>query len=191
MATAPAILAAPPAEARLLTADEFAEMNRLGRSELIRGKVHKLPPPQMQHGWLASEIGWRLGEFVHQHQLGRTFAAETGFLIAQNPDTVRAPDASFIRADRLPETMSGYFPGGPDLAVEVVSPSDTWSELLDKVSDWLAAGTRMVWVVDGERQRALVFRSMNDVHTLTGSQALDGQDVLPGFSLPLSELFAR
>ncbi|HLF96615.1 MAG TPA: Uma2 family endonuclease, partial [Methylococcaceae bacterium] len=118
------------------------------------------------------------------------FAAETGFILARDPDTVRAPDVAFIRQDRLEQTgiPTGYWPGAPDLAVEVISPSDTYTEVEDKVCDWLEAGTRLVIVVNPRKQAVTVYRSAKQVRLLTGDEVLDGADVIPGWALPVSEI---
>jgi Uma2 family endonuclease len=133
-----------------------------------------------------------LGRFVEEHQLGRMFMAETGFLIARDPDTVRAPDIAFIRSDHLPddEPRETYWPGAPDLAVEVVSPGDTVGEVGEKVRDWLDAGSMAVWVVDPRAQTITVYRSPTDIDILTVKDELEGGDVVPGFRCAVAEVFA-
>ncbi len=119
-------------------------------------------------------------------------AAETGFRIGRDPDTVRAPDVAFIRRARVEEAgeAEGFWPGAPDLAVEVVSPGDSFAEVEEKVSDWLAAGCRMVVVVNPRRRTATVYRSRSDVTLLAEDDVLDGGDVVPGWRVPVRELFA-
>ena len=125
------------------TADQLFEAPDLGRCELLRGELVMMSPAGSKHGVIALRIGGLLMDFVEPRGLGVVFGAETGFCIASNPDTVRAPDVAFVRRERigggLPE---GFFPGAPDLAVEVLSPNDRASEVLAKVRDWLAAGRR-------------------------------------------------
>jgi Uma2 family endonuclease len=137
-------------------------------------------------------VGARLALFVEDHRLGKTYAAETGFLLQRAPDTVRAPDASFVTAARLAAinpSADGYFPGPPDLAVEVVSPSDTFSEVEEKVADWLAGGTQVVVVVDPQRTIVAVYRPDGRLLSLGATDVLLFPDLLPGWSLPLAELF--
>jgi Uma2 family endonuclease len=118
-------------------------------------------------------------------------AAETGFQIARDPDTVRAPDVGFVLSEREPgEPVKGYFPGPPDLAVEVLSPDDRASEVLAKVRDWLAAGCRRVWVVDPRTRTVSVYRSPSEIVVLSESDTLTDEELLPGFHLPVGEIFA-
>ena len=132
---------------KLFTAEELLHLPATGRRlELVKGRVYEMPPPGARHGSVAMRIGSLLNTYVLGNLLGRAFAAETGFILRRNPDTVRAPDASFVAGDRLPEgeLPVGYLEMAPDLAVEVVSPSDTAREIQEKVADWLRAGTRLV-----------------------------------------------
>ena len=117
--------------------------------------------------------------------------AEAGFQLAHDPDTVRAPDVAFVRAERFPPGgVKGFFQGAPDIAVEVVSPSDRASEVAAKVRDWLQAGCSMVWVVDPENRTVTVHRSRKDITVLTEADMLTGGDVLPEFSMPVLTIFA-
>ena len=162
------------------------------RYELVKGELVKLAPAGSEHGDLAMRVGWRLGQYVENHNLGKVFAAETGFRIASNPDTVRAPDVAFISKGRVEEAglVEGYWPGAPDLAVEVISPTDIYTAVQAKVLDWLDAGTLMVAVVNPRQQTVTVYRSRTDITILTGNDILDGQDVVPGWTLAIRDLFA-
>jgi len=119
-------------------------------------------------------------------------SAETGFLLARRPDTVRAPDVAFVSAERLEQarTTRGFFPGPPDLAVEVLSPTDRAGEVHAKVADYLAAGTRLVWVVEPGRHTIRVYRTLLAPKTVGQEATLDGEEVLPGFRLPVSAVFS-
>jgi Uma2 family endonuclease len=175
----------------ITTARQLLEASGLGRCELIGGKLKMMSPGGFRHGRVASTIDRMLGNFVSERGLGTVLGPETGFHIARDPDTVRAPDVAFVRADRLPETEPvGFFPGAPDLAVEVVSPSDRASELLIKVQDWLEAGCRAVWVADPQTRTVTVYRAGGESVVLTADRTLDAGDVLPGFRTPVAELFA-
>jgi Uma2 family endonuclease len=179
---------------RTLTAEELLRLPDDGwRYELVRGELRKMAPAGSEHGDLAMRVGWRMAQHVETHRLGKVFAAETGFHLDMDPDTVRAPDVAFVsrqRADAVGR-VTGYWPGAPDLAVEVISPSDTYAEVDEKVLDWLNGGARMVVVVNPRTERVMVYRSPTDVTILSSGDALDGQDVVPGWSLPLADLFAK
>ncbi|HEX7242905.1 MAG TPA: Uma2 family endonuclease [Longimicrobiaceae bacterium] len=175
------------------TADELLRMPRDGvRRELVGGELREMTPAGFRHGRIAGRIHVSLDTHVTSRQLGVVAAAETGYRLTSHPDTVRAPDVSFVRRERVEEAgdPEGYFPGAPDLAVEVVSPGDRYGEVEEKVMDWLAAGTRMVVVVHPSRRAATVYRSRSDIALLTEDDALDGGDVVPGWSLPVRDVFA-
>ena len=178
---------------KLITADELLNMPDDGRRyELIKGELIELtPPPGSLHGSVAGNAYWELRSFVGGNVLGRVFAAETGFRISTDPDTVRAPDAALVVNERLPEgdLPVGYLPFAPDLLVEVVSPSDRASEVQEKVHMWLDAGARLVWVAYPSTKSVAAYRSRTDVMIVEGDDLLDGTLVLDGFSIPVSRLF--
>jgi Uma2 family endonuclease len=176
----------------LVTADELLRMPRDGyRYELVAGEIKKMPPPGWRHGVVVGRLSLLLTPFVKQHDLGLVLEGDSGFRLARDPDTVRAPDYAFIRKDRLPseEPEDAYWPGPPDLAVEVVSPGDTIHEIDDKVKAWLDADALMVWVVNPKWRSVTVYRSATNIKTLTENEELSGEDVLPGFRCPVGEIF--
>ena len=176
----------------LLTAEELLRLSTSGRRyELVKGELFEMPPAGGKHGSVAMRVGSLLSVHVRANDLGEVFAAETGFILRRNPDTVRAPDASFIAKDRLPEgeLPIGYLEIVPDLAVEVVSPNDTTREVWDKVGDWLRAGTRLVWVIDPASRSVTVYRSMDDFQILSEGDELVGGEVIPGFTGNLRDQF--
>jgi Uma2 family endonuclease len=181
-------------QVQLMTADELLAMPDDGFSyELIKGELIKVsPPPGHEHGLVTMNIAGPLYEYVKNKNLGKVYAAETGFLLEQNPDTVRAADVAFIRSERIEKAgpIKGYWVGAPDLAVEVVSPSDTVRRIEGKVAQWLEAGTCMVWVVSPRLHTVTVYRSLTDIETLTKNNTLDCGDVIPGFQISISEIFA-
>ena len=172
----------------LMTADELLHASIPGRcAELVRGQLIVREPPGAQHGLVAMNIGIELGVFVKATGAGAVFAAETGFHLASDPDTVRAPDVAFVSRGRMESARTtGYAALGPDLVVEVLSPSDRPGDVLGKIADWLSAGTALVWIVDPVRRLARVYRADGTEALLGAGDALDGEDVLPGFSCRLA-----
>jgi Uma2 family endonuclease len=150
-----------------------------------------MSPAGFNHGRLASKIVGVLENHVAPRRLGVVTTAEAGFQIAHDPDTVRVPDVAFVRADRIPaDGVKGFFQGAPDLAVEVISPTDRASEVAAKVQTWLQAGSAMVCVIEPETRTVAVHRSRNEIVLLTASDMLLGGDVLPEFSMPVGLIFA-
>jgi len=173
-----------------MTAHELLHLNLPNkRTELVRGVLVVREPAGYQHGVVAMNITLVLGGFVRTRGLGHLLAAETGFKLFSNPDTVRAPDVAFISSDRVPvPAPQGFAALAPDLAVEVLSPDDRAGEVLEKVGDWLNAGVKLVWVIDPRRRVARVYRPDGTETHVTERDALDGEDVLPGLSIPLIEV---
>lgn len=172
------------------TVEDLARLDDgAARYDLIRGELIKMNPAGFRHGNIALRIGRYLDEFVEKNRLGMAAGAETGFKLG--PDTVLAPDAAFVRTDRLPpeSDWDGFIPVAPDLVVEIVSPSDRARYVMDKVMEYLDAGVRLVWIVEPRRRTVAVYRADHAGRVLTKSDTLDGEDVLPGFSLAVSELF--
>jgi Uma2 family endonuclease len=134
-------------------------------------------------------LGAELRAYVKQTDAGVVLAAETGFKLQTDPDTVRAPDVAFVAKGREPPPDArGFADGAPDLAVEVLSPDDPPGDVLAKVADWLSAGTRLVWVVDPLRHAARVYRQDGSETIVTADGTLEGEDVLPGFACPFASI---
>lgn len=176
----------------LLSAEELLQLSTPGRRyELVKGELFEMAPAGASHGSVAMRIGIALGAHVTSNNLGEVFAAETGFILRRDPDTVRAPDAAFVSKERLPEgeLPPGFLELAPDLAVEVISPNDRSREVREKAEDWVRAGTRLVWVIDPTNRSATVYDSSRDVQELSEEDDLDGGDVIPGFSCRVKDLF--
>ncbi|MCS6860884.1 MAG: Uma2 family endonuclease [Abditibacteriales bacterium] len=173
----------------LMTGEDLLRMPDDGKQyELVKGELIERSPPGGEHGQRATRVGRLLDEFVEERDLGRV-AMESGFYLARDPDTVRAPDVLFISREKLDPDVEVYgYEVIPDLVVEVVSPSDTFNEVMDKVEEYLVAGVRLVWVVNVKRRSVIVYPGGQ---TLTEEDMLTGGSVLPGFAVPVSRLFRR
>ena len=177
---------------RLVTAEELLEMPDDGfRYELIGGELRKLAPAGHLHGEYAMLIGGSLMMHIRANGLGKVYAAETGFKLGSDPDHVRAPDAAFVRRERATAAREtpGFFPGPPDVAVEVISPTDLYTEVEEKVAGWLDAGTLAVIVVDPRRRTVKVHRSPADAIALTEADTLAVEDIVPGWRMPIRDIF--
>jgi Uma2 family endonuclease len=178
---------------KLVTADELLMMPKDGfHYELVRGELKRMSPTGEEHGGVTMELAAPLHAYVKLNQLGRVYAAETGFKLESDPDTVRAPDIAFVRAERIRSIgrAQGYGEGAPDLAVEVLSPGNTKREMAEKVEEYFAAGARLVWVVNPKSKTVTVYRSLTEIATLTEKDMLDGGEVVPGFQIPVADIFA-
>lgn len=183
---------AVPAQQALMTAEELFELpNDDYKYELVQGELIRMAPTGGEHGVSTVRIGRILDEYVEAHDLGICSGAETGFILQRDPDIVRAPDAAFIAKARIPETgiPTAYWPFAPDLAVEVTSPSDRFTAVQTKISEYFSAGTRLVWVVEPATRTVYVYRSPHDVQALGEDAELSGEDVLPGFRCAVRRLF--
>lgn len=150
-----------------------------------------MSPAGWEHGEIVMRISGILWEYIRPRELGRLFGAETGFILSRNPDTVRAPDVAFIARENLPrqKPTGAFWPGAPDLAVEVLFPSDRTGEVDEKNRAWIFGGVRMVWVIDPEAHTVTVYRSPTNVKVLTADDVLNGEDVVPGFLSRVAEIF--
>jgi Uma2 family endonuclease len=159
--------------------------------ELVKGEVLTMPPAGHEHGEIALNIGSLLREYLRKHKLGKAYGAETGFILFRNPDTVRAPDAAFVSTERAARQVrkEGFFDGPPDLAVEVISPTDTDEEVEAKVLDYLQSGTRLVWVIRPRTRTVTAYRSLSNIRLLTDRDTLEGGDILPGFVVKVKDIF--
>ena len=180
-------------QSKVMTADELMRLPRDGqRHELVRGELRSMPPAGFEHGDVTNIIGSSLGPYARERGLGRAVTGDVGFRLTTNPDTVRAPDVAFVRHERILAAgrVTGYWQGAPDLVVEVISPNDLYWEVEEKVAEGLAHGARLVLVVNPRRRTVAVHRPNGPVRILGEDDVLDGEDVVPGWALPVSELFA-
>ena len=177
---------------KLLTAEDLLRLSSQGvKGELIRGVLHETVSVGKVHGRIAMAFGGALVGHVRPRRLGTVIGSDAGVLIQRNPDTVREPDIAYISAERLPldDQSDGYLEVVPELVVEIVSPSDSPTEVDEKIRMWLDLGVSMALVVRPANRTIVIRRPGIPAVTLSGEDTLDGGDVLPGFSLPLSEIF--
>lgn len=178
---------------KLMTWQEFMALPHDGqRHELVRGEVVTMPPAHTNHGYYGGNIAAALHVHVKARKLGRVYGAEAGYLLESDPDTVRAADVSFIAAARKPADLPDgeYFRGAPDLVVEVLSTHDKALDAEEKVDAWLAAGTRLVWVVNPRRKSVTAHAGAGaSPQTFRVGDTLDAGDVVPGFTLPVAAIF--
>jgi Uma2 family endonuclease len=177
-----------------VTAEEFAllpEPTDGTRLELVRGEVVRMSRPNWEHGEVAGNVYMLIKLYLRDHPVGRV-SVEGGVITERGPDTVRGPDASFMSKDRMPlgERMNRFADQTPDLCVEVVSPSNTRAKLNDKIKEYFFTGCRMVWVIDPDERSVTVFREPMEGKVRKEGATLDGEDVLPGFSCKVTDLFA-
>jgi Uma2 family endonuclease len=175
-----------------LTADDLWQLSNDGRRrELVNGAITMMAPAGGAHAAIAGALAVALGHYVKAKQLGIVLVAEPGFVLSRNPDTVRAPDAAFIAQSRVPAKGMPVkfieFP--PDIAVEVLSPSDAQIEVEDKIQQWLDAGTKLVWIVNPSRKTVTIHKAAADPRVLHETDTLSGEDVCPGFSVNIAEIF--
>lgn len=174
----------------------LAEFERLpeppdgSRLELVRGKVVSMPPPKGKHGVVCAQLAWLLSNFVRPRRLGWVTTNDTGVVLGRDPDTLRGPDVAFWSLTRQPLLPDGYFLIPPDLAAEVLSPDDRRADVRAKIRDYVAAGVPLVWLVDPEARTVTVYRGSMRGTEYDEADTLEGGEVLPGLTLPITDLFA-
>jgi Uma2 family endonuclease len=184
--------AAVSRRAAVVTVDEFARIpDDDFKYELVAGVVRRMSPVGGRHGMVALRLGSALVEWAERDRAG-VVMTETGFVLARDPDTVRAPDISFVRQERVPAggVPTGFWHGAPDLAVEVLSPGDRPRDMSGKVHEYLAYGVALVWVID-PATRTITAHSAGGERTLTGDEPLNGGNVLAGFEMSVSSVFPQ
>jgi Uma2 family endonuclease len=181
---------------RLITGEELLRLPDLDPCELVQGKIVPKRFNDIRHGILLSELGAPLRMFSESDQFGTVLMGGVGVYTCRDPDTVRSPDLSYISNEQHAKCKSaGYLDAPPEMVAEILSPRDLWSDILEKVNEYLSTGVRVVWVVDPgvvdpEVWRVLVYRSPDDVTELRAGQVLTDEELFPGFSLPISDLFS-
>jgi Uma2 family endonuclease len=176
---------------KLITGEELLEMGDIGPCELIEGRIVAMSPTSDLHGGYESNFDEHLKAYVRRHRLGKVRVGEVGIFIRRNPDTVRGADVIFISNERYARRQhkSGFLDVAPDLVVEIMSPDDRWQDVNEKLRDYFSIGVRLVWVGNPAEPAVYAYRSLTDVRRFGPEEALTGDEVLPGFSVPVAALF--
>lgn len=180
------------AQGRTMTAEEALRLETDQPWELVEGELHMMTPAGDEHCWIESQLHFALMSHVMQHDLGRVYPGDTGFVLQRGPDTVRAPDVAFVRKDRVQNDRRGFIDDVPDLVAEIVSPGDRTGDVHARAQMWLAHGVRLVWVVWPDSKTVTVYSSRSaEPRTLRAEDSLDGEDVLPGLTCVVGTIFRR
>ncbi|MDE0316284.1 MAG: Uma2 family endonuclease [Candidatus Poribacteria bacterium] len=174
-----------PPDQGAMTLKEFLESDLEGY-EYIKGELIPMPPTSIEHGNISSNIQWYLQSHVRTNELGRVYTSDTGFRVGER---VLMPDVAFIPTSKLPDDQRAIFSIPPELAIEVISPTDSLTKVVEKALAYLEAGTLLVWIIEPTGKTVTVFRSETDITTLTRKDTLTGEDVVEGFSCPVAQLF--
>jgi Uma2 family endonuclease len=175
---------------RIWTDEELLALPDDGKYELVDGELLYMSPAGARHGRIISRLNVALGTFVNSRGSGDVFDGQTGYRWAAAGGNLRSPDLSFVAAGRLEQGIpTGFIHLAPDLAIEVLSPSERAGEIAQKVAEYLSVGVRLLWVIDPEKNSAVVYRPGLRPRTVRGTESLEGEDVLPGFAHPLADIF--
>ncbi len=177
---------------QILTVDQYLALPEDERfiDEVSRGRLVREPRPGFEHGEIVVRVAAVLMRYLEQHPIGKV-VAESGFILATSPLIIRGPDVAFVRNERLREPHSVFFEGAPNLAIEVVSASNRPAALLSKIAEFLEAGTESVWVIYPRTRSIVIHNSNGDVSIHDSASVIEGQAILPGFELRVTELFAK
>ncbi len=177
-------------DTKMFTGEELAAMGDIGPCELINGRIVPMTPTGDEHGAIETNIAAELRAFVREHSLGKVRSGEVGIYVRRNPDTVRAADVLYVSNERYARKgASAFLDVPPDLVVEILSPGDAWTDVTQKLRDYFAIDARVVWVVDPTVRSIYAYRSPTEIREFTASDTLPGDDILPGFSIPVAQLF--
>ena len=176
---------------RTITSDDLLDLPKDGfRYEIVRGELRKKMPSGILHALIAGRIAGLLSGFIRQRRLGEILTAEPGFKLSLTPETLRVPDVSFMRMDKFLQikNLDKFYSGAPNLAVEVISPSETFQDEQEKIEDYLASGVEMIWIVRPKQTTITVYRPQHELTVLRIGDSLDGADVIPGFTCSVEDI---
>lgn len=177
-----------------ISVEEFYEKTLEGfRGELVRGDLRETMPTSILHGIIAGRIAILLGMYILQNKLGEVLTAETGFRIFVGEKTVRVPDVAFLSNEKLAEVedFNKFYNGTPDLAVEVISPSETYDDVQGKLEDYLMAGVKTVWIVRPKQKTVTVYHTLTDFKVFGEDEEIFGEEILPDFKCNLKDIFGN
>jgi Uma2 family endonuclease len=176
--------------AKLITGEELLAMGDIGPCELIDGRTVRMNPTGLQHGDIVIALGSALRDFVRKRQLGRVVGGEVGIYTRREPDRVRAADIAFVSRERLADkSLKGFLKVAPELVVEIISPTDRWQNMRDKLEEYFAIGVHRVWIVEPDNRDVLVYSASTEMRKFGEDDILTGEGVLDGFTLPVADLF--
>lgn len=177
-------------EEKLITGEELFAMSNVERCELVEGKIVPMSPTGELHGSYEGNFYYAIRSFLYDQNIGKVRVGEVGIYIRRNPDTIRAADVLFISNERYAQKKSqSYLDVAPELVVEVLSPADSLSEVMQKLREYFSIGVRLVWIADPQAKIVYAYRSTTDVREFTADDELTGDDVLPGFAVKVAALF--
>jgi Uma2 family endonuclease len=177
---------------RRITGEELYRMGDIGPAELVKGRIVRQMPTGHPHGFIESLLVFFLLSFIREHKIGRVLTGEVGIYTQREPDTIRAADIVFISNERYQQASpTGYLDVAPELVVEIMSPSNTWSEAHEKLADYFAIGVQVVWMVDPQLEQIHVYRAPDQVTLLHKADTLRDEELLPGFEIKLTEIFVE
>jgi len=176
--------------AKLVTGEELLAMGDIGPCELIDGRIVRMNPTGIQHGDIVIALGSALRDFVRKRQLGRVVGGEVGIYTRREPDRVRAADIAFVSQERLADkSLKGFLKVAPELVVEIISPTDRWQNMRDRLEEYFAIGVQRVWIVEPDNRDVLVYSTSTEMRKFGEGDMLMGEGVLDGFTLAIAELF--
>jgi Uma2 family endonuclease len=179
-----------PKNERLITAEELARLPDMGSCELVNGRIVRLSPAKPSHGLLESRLGIPLGSWADRSGLGLVLFGEVGLWARRDPDTVRGADIVFISHDRYARRdPEGFLDIAPELVVEILSPGDRRGEVMEKLEDYFVMGVDVVWIVDPGHRYVLAYHSLREIERFEEGDLLTDEEILPGFSLAVADLF--